>query len=116
MRLADFVDRCSPAGDRRYYLTANNEALRRPEFDLLLQDIGTLPALCDRSQLGARSSLWFGPAVAVTPLHRDTIMLFTRRSSSKRWRLISPLQIAHLYNYNNVFSPIDLDAPDLARY
>jgi ribosomal protein L16 Arg81 hydroxylase len=54
----------------------------------------------------------------VTPLHHDTIMLFhTQIVGRKRWRLISPLQIAHLYNYNNVFSPIDLDAPDLlSRY
>lgn len=118
VRLADFVDRVLAGGETNdYYLTANNEVLSRPEFDLLLQDIGTLPALCDRARLGACSSLWFGPAGTVTPLHHDTIMLFhTQIVGRKRWRFISPLQIAHLYNYNGVFSPVDLDAPDLSRY
>jgi hypothetical protein len=29
----------------------------------------------------------------------------------KRWRFVSPL----LYNRNNVFSPVDLERPDLHR-
>jgi len=117
-RLSVFVDqvlRSGPTND--YYMTANNEALRRPEFAPLLDDIGRLPRACDRDQLSRSSSFWFGPAGTVTPLHHDTLMLFhTQVVGRKRWRFISPLQIAHLYNYNNVFSPIDIDHPDLHRY
>src|SRR6185503_10093004 len=106
MRLADFVDQVLAGGPTNdYYMTANNEALRRPEFAPLLEDIGTLPPVCDRSQLAARSSFWFGPAGTVTPLHHDTIMLFHAQVvGRKRWRLISPLDTPRLYNYNNVFS------------
>ena len=40
--LADFVDQVLAGGPTNdYYLTANNEALRRPEFAPLLADIGT---------------------------------------------------------------------------
>lgn len=34
----------------------------------------------------------------------------------KRWRFISPLENPKLYNHNGVFSPIDVDRPDLVRY
>ncbi len=100
-----------------YYLTANNEVLRRPEFAPLLADIGTLPDFCDRAQLAARSSFWFGPAGTITPLHHDSIMLcHTQIVGRKRWRFVSPLQWPHLYNFSGVFSPIDIDKPDLGRY
>ena len=118
VRLADFVDQVLAGGETNdYYLTANNEALRRPDFAPLLDDIGTLPPCCDRAELAERSSFWFGPAGTVTPLHHDTLMLFhTQVVGRKRWRLISPLQGQRLYNTNGVFSPIDLDAIDLRRF
>lgn len=117
-RLADFVDRVLAGGPTNdYYMTANNEALRRPEFAPLLADIGTLPPICDREQLPRLSSFWFGPAGTNTPLHHDTLMLFhTQIVGRKRWRFISPLESPKLYNFNAVFSPIDIDQPDLARY
>jgi hypothetical protein len=116
--LGPFVDRVlavTPTND--CYMTANNEALRLPELAPLLEDIGSLPAFCDRSKLGTCSSFWFGPAGTLTPLHHDTLMLFhTQVVGRKRWRLISPLETAKLYNFNSVFSPIDIDRPNLSRY
>jgi len=118
VRLADFVDTVLAGGATNdHYLTANNEALRQPGFAPLLDDIGTLPEVCDRAQLAERASFWFGPAGTVTPLHHDTIMLFhTQIVGRKRWRFISPLDTPKLYNHFDVYSPIDLDRPDLARY
>ena len=118
VRLGDFVDRVVAGGPTNdYYMTANNEVLRRPEFAPLLADIGSMPPACDRAQLANRSSFWFGPAGTITPLHHDTIMLFhTQVVGRKRWRFISPLETPRLYNYNNVFSPIDIDHLDLNRY
>jgi ribosomal protein L16 Arg81 hydroxylase len=53
----------------------------------------------------------------VTPLHHDTLMLLhTQIVGRKRWRLVSPLETPKLYNHNAVFSPIDVDRPDLERY
>jgi len=117
-RLGDFVDRVLSGGPTNdYYMTANNEVLRQPEFSHLLDDIGTLPEICDRSQLSRLSSVWFGPSGTVTPLHHDALMLFhTQVVGRKRWRFISPLDIPNLYNFNGVFSPIDVDKPDLARF
>jgi len=118
VRLSDFVAQVLAGGATNdYYLTANNEALRRPDFAPLLADIGTLPEFCDPAQLAERSSFWFGPPGTVTPLHHDTLMLcHTQIVGRKRWRFISPLQSPLLYNHFEVYSPIDLDAPDLARY
>jgi len=117
-RLSEFVDRVLAGGPTNdYYMTANNEVLRQPGFAPLLEDIGSLPAICDRTQLTSASSFWFGPAGTVTPLHHDTLMLFhTQIVGRKRWRFISPLETPRLYNFNGVYSPIDVDRPDLARY
>jgi Cupin-like domain len=118
VRLGDFVDQVLAAGTSNdHYLTANNELLRQPEFAPLLSDIGSLPDYCDASQLANSCSFWFGPAGTVTPLHHDTLMLFhTQVVGRKRWRFVSPLETPHLYNYYDVYSPIDIDRPDLNRY
>jgi len=118
VQLSDFVDQVLAGGATNdYYLTANNEMLSRPEFAPLLADVGSLPAFCDRTQLASRSSFWFGPAGTVTPLHHDTIMLcHTQVVGRKRWRFISPLQTPLLYNHFQVYSPVDLDHPDLGRH
>jgi ribosomal protein L16 Arg81 hydroxylase len=117
-RLGEFVDKVLAGGPTNdYYMTANNEALRSPEFAPLLEDIGTLPEYCDASQLASLSSFWFGPAGTITPLHHDTIMLFhTQIVGRKRWRFVSPLETPNVYNFNAVFSPIDVDNPDLVRF
>lgn len=116
--LGDFVDQVLAGGTSNdSYLTANNEALRRPELAPLLDDIGTLPPFCDRSQLARHASLWFGPGGTVTPLHHDAIMLLhTQVVGRKRWRFVSPLEIARLYNYEGVFTAIDADQPDFVRH
>lgn len=118
VRLSDFVAQVVSGGATNdYYLTANNELLRRPEFAPILADIGSLPNLCVRAELAQRASFWFGPAGAVTPLHHDAVMLLhTQVVGRKRWRFISPLQTPLLYNHYDVYSPIDLDDPDLNRY
>jgi Cupin-like domain len=118
VRLGDFVDQVCTGGETNdYYLTANNELLRRAEFKPLLDDIGTLPALCDRARLADCSSFWFGPGGTVTSLHHDTLMLFhTQIFGRKRWRFVSPLHTCKLYNYFQYYSPVDPDAPDLQRY
>jgi hypothetical protein len=117
-RLGEFVDRVLAGGPTNdYYMTANNEALRRPELAPLLADIGSLPSYCDASQLERLSSFWFGPAGTVTPLHHDTLMLFhTQIVGRKRWRFISPMETPRLYNHHGVFSPIDVERPDLVRH
>jgi hypothetical protein len=116
--MAEFVDRVMAVGaSNDIYLTANNDALRRAELAPLLDDIGSLPKIINHSRFRDESSLWFGPAGTVTPLHHDTIMLFhTQIKGRKRWRFISPLETPNLYNFSGVFSPIDLDNVDLSRF
>jgi hypothetical protein len=118
MKVSTFVDRVVRGGATNdHYLTANDEMLRRPEFLPLLQDIGKMPPLCDPALLHTAASFWFGPAGTRTPLHHDTLMLFhTQVLGRKRWRFVSPLQTPLLYNRMGVYSPVDLDAPDLTRY
>ena len=113
-----FIDRISKHGPSNdSYLTANNELLRKPEFASLLADVGALPEFCVAETFNKLSSFWLGPAGTNTPLHHDTLMLLhTQIVGRKRWRFISPLQTPRLYNYFDVYSPIDLDAPDWVKY
>lgn len=118
MKVGDFVDQVLAGGvTNDYYLTANNEVLRRPEFAPLLDDIGSMPAYCRQDEVARSVNFWFGPAGTNTPLHHDTLMLFhTQVVGRKRWRFISPLETPRVYNTYSVFSPIDIDNPDFARY
>jgi hypothetical protein len=118
IKLADYVDKVMSGGPSNdYYMTANNLLLRSPAFAPLLADVGTLPPYCDPSGLAQRSHFWFGPAGTVTPLHHDTVMLFhTQIMGRKRWRFVSPLDTPKVYNFNAVFSPVDVDKPDLVRF
>ena len=118
VRLGTFVDQVLQGGSTNdYYLTASNENLRHPEFAPILQDIGTLPDFCIAADLLRSASFWFGPAGTLTPLHHDTLMLLhTQVVGRKRWRFISPLQTSMVYNHFEVYSPVDIDQPDLDRY
>ena len=117
MRLADFIDRIQAGPSNDLYLTANNEALRGTPLAALLDDIGPLPDYLEPATLGSSAFLWVGPAGTVTPLHHDTVHLFHLQIvGRKRWRFISPLQTPLVYNFNAVFSQVNLDAPDLGRY
>jgi Cupin-like domain len=117
MTVAELVDRVLDGSGNDLYLTANNQALKRPGLAPLLADIGSLPGWVDRAGLPGAALLWFGAAGTLTPLHHDTLMLLhTQIVGRKRWRLASPLQTHRLYNSRSVFSPVDLAAPDLKRF
>ena len=118
VKFGEYIDMIGTGGPTNdYYLTANNELLRRPEFASLLDDVGALPGYCDRSQFAQWSHFWLGPAGTNTPLHHDTVMLLhTQVVGRKRWRFVSPLQTPRVYNYNGMFSPVDVAAPDMARH
>jgi len=113
-----FLDRVAASGiTNDEYLTASNELLRRPEFMGLLDDIGSLPDFCNRPAMSRSASLWVGPAGTKTPLHHDTLMLLhTQIVGRKRWRFVSPLSGPRVYNDFDVYSPVDFENLDLARF
>ena len=115
---AAFVDRILTSTETNdEYLTANNELLRRPEFNGLLDEVGPLPDFCIASALRHSAFLWVGPAGTRTPLHHDTVMLFhTQIVGRKRWRFVSPLSGPHLYNDYDVYSPVNFESLDLQRF
>ena len=117
MPMATLVQRVLAGAGNDLYLTANNQALRRPGLAPLLADVGSLPEWVNRAALPGAAHVWFGAAGTLTPLHHDTLMLLhTQVVGRKHWRLVSPWQSPLLYNSHGVFSPVDLAAPDLARH
>ena len=117
MPLATLVQRVLAGAGNDLYLTANNQALKRPGLAPLLADIGSLPDWVVRPALPGAALLWLGGAGTRTPLHHDTLMLLhTQVVGRKLWHLASPLQTPCLYNTRGVFSPVDLEQPDLQRH
>jgi Cupin-like domain len=117
MPLATLVQRVRAGAGNDLYLTANNQALKRPSLAPLLHDVGGLPDWVDRAALPGAALLWLGGAGTKTPLHHDTLMLLhTQVVGRKLWHLASPLQTPCLYNTRGVFSPVDLAQPDLQRH
>ena len=115
---AAFVDRILTSDTSNdEYLTANNELLRRPEFNGLLDEVGPLPDFCDPATLKNSAYLWIGPAGTRTPLHHDCVMLLhTQIVGRKRWRFVSPLSGPSLYNDFDVYSKVDFENLDLQRF
>lgn len=101
------------------------------EIPALRRDIAAahaqLAALCDRDPrawrlLSRRPTLWIGPAGVVSPLHFDRVENFhAQLTGHKRWTLFAPSQARSLYHRSRevpvpLYSPIDVERPDLARF
>lgn len=117
-RFSDYIDlvyNSSPTND--HYLVANNAFFRRPAGQALLADIGVFCEYMKRDPSPDQTFLWFGPPGTVTPLHHDTSnILMAQIAGRKRIRMIPANQWPHVYNNVGVFSDVDIDSPDLARW
>jgi ribosomal protein L16 Arg81 hydroxylase len=118
MLLADYINRITSSGPSNdCYLVANNGFFERPEVAQLREEVPRLPGLLDESAAANRIFLWLGPAGTVTPLHHDVMnVLVAQIRGTKRFTLISPEQTPWVYNHLGVFSEVDCEAPDLARF
>ncbi len=117
-RFADYIDKVfrGPATND-YNLVANNRFFGNPATHALLDDLEPSLPYLKRVSPSEQCFLWFGPAGTVTPLHHDTSnILAAQIVGRKRYRLIPAAQWQYVYNTIGVFSDVDCEAPDLARY
>ena len=108
----------SSGSSNNMYMTANNFGVTNQALSGLFDDVGNLgDGYLDMSRLLDQGYLWFGPKGTITPLHHDlTNNLFVQIYGRKRFRFIPALQVPLMYNFNHVFSEVDLLEPDLERY
>jgi Cupin-like domain len=118
MRFADYVAKVEAAGPTNdFYLVANNHFFERPAAAPLLADLDFDERFLDHAAAPGQVFFWYGPAGTVTPLHHDTSnVLLTQVRGRKRVTLIPALESHRLYNDVAVYSPVDPEAPDLARF
>lgn len=118
MLLQDYVDLVfANQSGNDCYMVANNHNLDRPELQGLLEDIEFFPEFLDPTDRQGRMFFWFGPAGTVTPLHHDPMnLLLAQVQGRKLVKMISPHQTPWIYNYQGVFSEVDIDNPDYDRY
>lgn len=113
----DYVDCVVDGSGNDSYLVANNRFLETGPGQKLLRDIVPFPEYLDGGDLRCRAFFWLGPAGTITPLHHDTMSLFLAQVvGHKRIAFISPDQTQHMYNRVGVFSDVDYERPDLARF
>jgi ribosomal protein L16 Arg81 hydroxylase len=111
----DWVTRQGRSNDR--YLVANNNLLQREGMKHLSRDIVVFPEYLDPGSVDGHAFLWFGPAGTVTPLHHDAMnILIAQVFGRKRVTLIPSGQIHRLYNDIGVYSEVDCERPDAARF
>ena len=100
-----------------YYMVASNRNFQRDKIKHLLNDINVYPDFLDSSNTEGKIKLWFGPGGTITPLHHDqTNLIGAQIYGKKLWRIISPDQTPFVYNYQAVFSQVDLENPDYNKY
>lgn len=115
---AEFVDFCfSGVKSNDMYMTARNGASNSGILARLQKDLDMLPEFLDSARAAAGLFFWFGPVGTITPLHHDlTNNFMCQVVGSKRVRLISPDSLPLVYNDFHVYSAVDLDVPDKAKY
>jgi ribosomal protein L16 Arg81 hydroxylase len=118
LRFADYIDMVySGKVTNDYNMVANNAFFQRPEAQPLLEDFRPFPEYLNSATVGRQCFLWFGPAGTITPLHHDTSnILIAQVAGRKRYRLIPASQWQYVYNSTGVFSDVDCENPDPARY
>lgn len=118
MTFGQFVDITETAGQtNNWYITANNSGKNKEAVKELWDDIILFPDYLRDDDPGNRGFFWFGPAGTVTPLHHDLTNNFMAQVRGRKLvRLIAPHDLASLYNNRHCYSPVNLDAIDLARY
>jgi hypothetical protein len=117
-RFGDFCDRVAGAGSTNdFYLVANNRVWTRPGLETLFEDVRAPHAYLDDKRGGGWTSMWFGPAGTVTPLHHDTAnVLFCQVFGRKRVLLFPPFELALFrHTHHGVYSDIDAEEPDLDK-
>lgn len=115
MPFSEFVDWVFSGQGNDRYLVANNHFTNSPGGQALLSDAPPPTEYLHSGNGG--SHFWIGPAGTVTPLHYDTCdILLCQVIGAKRVVMIDPAQQHLLYNSVGVFSDVDYEKPDLARF
>ncbi|HTD33826.1 MAG TPA: cupin-like domain-containing protein [Candidatus Elarobacter sp.] len=113
--LREFAAMLERAKSDEVYLIARNRAIQQtlsPLLDTLDPLDGVLTPFSR-----AHTNLWIGPRDATTYLHHDvTNVLFVQVEGAKKFWLIPPYHGNHVYNKTGVFSDVDAEHPDLARF
>lgn len=118
IRFADYVDRVtSAASSNDSYLVANNHFFESPGTRSLLNDLQIRPEFLEAAPPDGSVFLWFGPGGTVTPLHHDALnVLLVQIRGRKRITLIPSVQLPLVYNEIAVYSEVQLEVIDQARF
>lgn len=110
----DLVERAGTTND--FYMTPNYDSLNREALSALWDDIMQIPAYLSARDV-RRGFLWFHPAGMLTPFHHDLTNNFMAQViGRKRLRSMPACEIAHVYNSNHCFTPVDGRNIDLTKF
>ncbi|MGK6320244.1 cupin-like domain-containing protein [Sphingomonas sp. DT-204] len=118
MRFADFMRHVLDEGEsNETYMTANNGSANMSVLPELWDDIVQIPEYLDSRDPANRGFFWIGPTGTITPTHHDLTNNFMAQIlGRKRVHLVDGLDIARMYNRLHVYSEVDLETIDYARF
>ena len=118
LRFGDFMQQVMHGGESNdIYMTANNVGANAQAMAGLWDGIVQIPEYLDASDPANRGFFWIGPAGTITPTHHDLTNNFMAQIlGRKRVRLVDSLQAARIHNSLHVYSDVDLEAIDYARF
>ncbi|MEG2632038.1 MAG: cupin-like domain-containing protein, partial [Comamonas sp.] len=118
MRFGDFMQQVMHGGPSNdIYMTANNVGANAQAMAGLWDGIVQIPEYLDAGNPANRGFFWIGPAGTVTPTHHDLTNNFMAQiMGRKRVRLVDSLQAARIHNSLHVYSDVDLETIDYARF
>nr|WP_225785179.1 cupin-like domain-containing protein [Xenophilus sp. Marseille-Q4582] len=118
VRFGDFMQQVIHGGETNdIYMTANNVGANAQAMAELWDGIVQIPEYLDGSNPANRGFFWIGPAGTITPTHHDLTNNFMAQVlGRKRVRLVDSLQAARIYNTLHVYSDVDLENIDYARF
>ncbi|RYF75263.1 MAG: cupin-like domain-containing protein [Comamonadaceae bacterium] len=118
VRFGDFMQQVIHGGESNdIYMTANNVGANAQAMAGLWDGIVQIPEYLDGSDPANRGFFWVGPAGTITPTHHDLTNNFMAQiMGRKRVRLVDSLQAARVYNTLHVYSDVDLENVDYARF
>jgi ribosomal protein L16 Arg81 hydroxylase len=118
MRMEDYVNTIVNSGvSNNHYMVANNGNIQKTGLRSLLNDIEIFPEYLNPQNIDGTCFFWFGPAGTITPLHHDPVnLMFVQVYGRKVWKIVPPYYTHLLYNHIGVFSEVDCENPDYAKY
>jgi hypothetical protein len=114
-KFGSFIEKCQTVKSSDFYMMANND--NHTALIDMWDDVGRLPCMLDPNGQRAHGFFFIGPCGTIKQCHHDlTNNFLVQVVGNKKVYLVNSLMQSKIYNYQNVYSLVDLSNPDLTKH